>query len=314
MASSGSTDFTATRNDIIRQAALKVGAISAGVTMGAQMASDFAFNLNGLVKRWQAASIHIWTTREATLFPQPNQIKYEVGSGATDHVTESYAATEISADEASGQTTLSVAATDDITANDNIGVVLDDGTIQWSTVSSKTSTTVTIADALTDSAAEGNPVYTYTTRIVRPLRIVDARRFNVVNAVDTPVIVSARLDYQRLPNKTQTGMLNQVFYDPQLTRGHIYIWQAPTAVSDLLKFTWHRPIEDFDAAGDNPDLPQEWIDALVWNLAWVMAPEFEVSAQRYQQIRELAAITLDTVKDFDREPESVFFQPDASLY
>jgi hypothetical protein len=44
------------------------------------------------------------------------------------------------------------------------------------------------------------------------------RRFNISSGLDTmigPPI--AREDYQGLPNKSQTGVINQVFYDPQLS-------------------------------------------------------------------------------------------------
>lgn len=311
MASSGSIDWTATRNAIIRMAALDVQAIGAGVTMSAEMLADFDFSLNAMVKAWNASGIHVWTVTEATLFPQAETVKYTVGTNGTAHVTQSHVETALSADEASGGTVMSIDSNDGMTDGDNIGVVLDDGSIQWSTILSSTSTTVTLADELTDSAAEGNAVFAYTSKIVRPLRIVDARRYNISSAVDTPIITASRRDYQALPTKTGTGTINQIFYDKQNNTGAIYIWQPPaTVIDDLVKFTWHRPIEDFDAAGDNPDLPVEWIQALRYNLAKSMITQFSPSRGRANDIKELAIEYLDLVKDHDREDEPIFFQPD----
>jgi hypothetical protein len=52
------------------------------------------------------------------------------------------------------------------------------------------------------------------------------------------------------------------------------------------------------------------MDALVWNLAYKMAPEFDCPAQRYAMIKDQAASSLDNVMGWDREPESYLFGAD----
>src|SRR3990167_5617132 len=201
MATSSSTDFNLTLTQIVRGAALKIGAVGHGVTMSDEMFSDFNIALNAMVKRWSGKEIKVWTVREATLFPAVDQVKYSLSSSSTDHCTETYYATTLSAAEASGQTVLSCTSTANMTAADYIGIVLDDGTLHWTTVSSKTSTEVTIASALASAAASGNAVFNYTTKIVRPLRIPNhqgaVRRYNISSGNDTPIGPPvARLDYQ----------------------------------------------------------------------------------------------------------------------
>ena len=315
MSVSNSSDFTRTRDQIIGRALRLCNAVRAGATPRAQQVTDAAEALNAMVKRWQKKQLHVWTVAEATLFPQVAQVKYALVSGSADHATEAYYETGITSAAISGATTLSVEETTNITVADNIGVVVDDGTIHWTTVSSKTSTTVTIASGIDDAAAVGNPVFTYTTKIVRPLKIVDARRYNIASGQDTPISetqgsLMARLDYQSLPNKSQTGTINRAFYDPGRDTGYLYLWQPVSTVTDLVKFTWHRPIMDFDAAGDNPDLPQEWFDALAFNLALLIAPEYDVTPERYTMIKEGAVEYLADVAGDDREGESLFIGVD----
>lgn len=315
MTVSSSSDFTRTRDQIIGRALRLIGAIKAGETPGAQEVTDANEALNGMVKRWQKKQLHVWSVSEATLFPQVDQARYALSSSSTDHATETYYATEISAAEASGQTVLSVDSTTNMTVADNIGVVVDDGTLHWSTVASKTSTTVTINDALDDSASAGAAVYTYTTKIVRPLAIPAysgaVRRYSIASEQDSPIGPPiARMEYQSLPNKAQSGIINQVWYDPGREIGYLYLWNPPTAVTDLIKFTYHRPIMDFDAAGDTPDLPQEWFDALTFNLAVSIAPEYDIPMEKFQQLGIMAAAYLDDVSGDDREGESFFMQPD----
>lgn len=309
MATSGTSALTSTRNQLIRQAALLIQAVGAGMTMNATSAQDFAFNLNAMVKSWQARGIHIWTVDEMTLFPQPGQVKYMLGTGTTDHATRTFYSTALSADEAAGQTTLSIDSNDDMTNGDKIGIVLDDGTLHWTTIVSSTSTTVTITDALTDSASEDAIVYFYTTNMVRPLKVVDGRRYNIAAASDTPVMRYSRMDYQAIPNKAQAGNINGFWYDRQLANGYLYLWQVPEATTELLKATVHRPIETFEAAGDNPDLPEEWIKCIYYNLAVVMAPQYDVPMAKYNMLNSKAEEYLDEMTGYDREDESYFIQP-----
>ena len=310
MTTSGTSVFNPNRNAIIRQAALLVTAIGAGVPMGAQMLQDFDFVLNAMVKSWQAKGLHIWTTTEATLFPAVGQVRYGAGTGATDHITQTYYETAITTDEAAGQTVLSVDDTTNMTALDNIGIVLDDGTLFWTTIVSKTSTTVTITDALTDDAAQINAVFNYTSKIVRPLKVVDARRYDIDAASDTPLSIVSRQEYQNLPMKTEAGLPIELFYDAQLVIGYFYLWQVPDATTDLVKFTWHRPIQDFNAAGDTADLPQEWVLCLVYNLAQLVMPQYPVSPKNVALINNMAPQLLMDLTGFDRENESIFISPD----
>lgn len=312
MATSGTATFNLTRNDICEKAARKIGALRGGATMGAAMLAEFSSDLNVMVKAWQGTGIHVWTVAEATLFPAVGQVRYALAKTGADNVTGSYVETAITSDEASGQTTLSIDSTASITAADYIGIVLDDGTIQWSTVTSKTSTTVLIANALTDSASQYNPVFTYTSKITRPLKIVDMRRYDIASARETPITMLSRLQYQALPNKASTGQINQAFYDPQLSTGYLYAWLGPVTTVDLVKFTYWRQIEDFNAAGDNPDFPIEWGQAMIFNLALNKCTDYDVPSDKVSQIERLAAMYYDNAAGFDRENESVTFGVDMS--
>lgn len=312
MATSGTATFNLTRNDICEKAARKVGALRSGAVMNPTMLAEFASDLNVMVKAWQGTGLHVWTVAEGILFPAVDQVRYALAKTGADNATNSYVETYISADEASGQTTISLGSTSSITAADNIGIVLDDGTIQWSTVTSKTSTTVLIPSAITDSASEDNPVFTYTAKITRPLKIVDVRRYDIASARETPITLLSRLDYQALPNKSSSGTINQAFYDPSLSTGYLYLWLGPVTTTDLVKFTYWRPIEDFNAAGDNPDFPVEWAQAMIFNLALNKCTDYDVPGDKVSQIASLAAMYIDTAAGFDREAESVTFGVDMS--
>ena len=287
--------------------------IRATQTPNAQLITDGAEALNAMVKHWQGKGIHVWTVSEATLFPEPGQIQYAVSdTSSSDHITSSFVSTALAAEASSGATSLTVDSITSISDGDFIGVVVDDGTVHWTTVNgSPSGSTVTLTTGLDDSAAEDNKIYAYTSKIVRPLKIVDARWVDADSLIESPVVsMIARLDYRRLPNKSQAGSVTQMFYDPQLVAGQAYLWQVPAVFEGYVNFTWYRPIEDFDAAGDNPDLPQEWLQTLIFNLAVVLAPEFDVPAAKMADLKAMAAEFLDDMMDWDREIEAVCFGVD----
>jgi hypothetical protein len=71
--------------------------------------------------------------------------------------------------------------------------------------------------------------------------------------------------------------------------------RASRCVTNAIKMTWWRPVQDFTSAATTPDLPQEWGLALIWNLAKEMGPEFDVTPNRWAMIKEMAAGHLDNV-------------------
>lgn len=317
MTTSGTASFSYTRDQIIRAAGRKIGAFAAGEVPDAQTIQDFADALNSMVKRWDAKGIHLWTESEGIIFMQPNQVQYALGPGTTDHIAmpasgsltqNYYTQTTLSAAAASGATSILVASISGMTSGDQIGVQLQSGAVFWTTVNGAPSgSTVNLTVGLSGAASSGALVFDYTTSILRPLRVPYARRFNYQSLIDVPLIAMSRMDYRNQPNKQATGPTNQYFYDPQLNTGQFYVWPVPTDTTSAIKFTWYRPIQDFNTAGNTPDLPQEWIDALIFNLAVMMAPEYDCPPPRFEMLLKMAAATMDDVQGWDREPESTYF-------
>src|SRR3989304_4905180 len=84
MATSGTATFSRNRDQIIKAALIKVGAIEAGETPSSDDVTDAAVSLNAMVKHWQGTGINIWTVGEATLFLQLDQTQYSLGSSSAE--------------------------------------------------------------------------------------------------------------------------------------------------------------------------------------------------------------------------------------
>lgn len=308
MATSNSVNFTMNRNEIITDVLESLNVKSPNEAAVAADIVSCARKLNMMVKSWMKQGMHLWAMSEATLFLNVDDATYDLGSTA-DHCTNTYVHTTLSTAEASGSTSLGITSATGMSASDNIGIVLDDGTIHWTTISGAPGTTTTIATGLASAAAAGNVVFAYTTKINRPLRIISAYRRDISNA-DIPVEIISRTDYANLSNKTTSGKAIQIFYNPQLTNGILSVWPRPDLATDVLRFWYERPLEDFDASTDSPDFPIEWAEAICTGLEYRMAPVYGLTQTEINERKERAIVMLDLAMSFDKENTSVFFQPD----
>lgn len=303
MATSGSYDFSITGTYIILEAMELIGEAGVGYSVSSEDQATCLRTLNMMVKAWQGEGIGLWKSVEATLFLTKNTYSYDIGPSG-DYVTNLGYKTEIASAASSGDSTITVDSDDNITNGDVIGVELDGGTIQWTTVNGvPASDVVTLTDVLTDDSAIDNHVYNYTSKLQRPLEIIEARLVQS-SGYERPLSIVSRDEYMRLTNKDSAGTALQIYYDPLLTNGKMWVWQACNDVKEYIKFTCRIPVEDFDSASNDPDFPQEWLLALTWNLAVLIAPKF---GKVLDQVFELKALGFkDAVRGFDMEDTSVY--------
>ena len=309
MATSGSTDFNLTANDIVTRSLRHLGMFQGGEAPAAEDMATGIEGLNVLVKQLPAEGINLWKQEELILWLVKGTTKYSIGPTG-DHAAISWVRTTLSAAAVATDATLTVSSIAGMSSADFVGIVLDDGTLQWDTINgAPAGSTVTLTGTVDSAAASGNQVWTYTAKPSRPLRMNTPRRRD--SAVqDIPIWDVSRQEYFDTPNKTSQASPVNVYYDPQLTNGEVHVWPAPDTVNDTLLFTAKMPIEDFDGSTNNPDLPQEWLGGLAWMLADEIALEYEIPPDRHARINIKAEQAKAYLKAWDFEDDSVSFQPD----
>lgn len=144
-------------------------------------------------------------------------------------------------------------------------------------------------------------------------RVTEVRRR--IASSDTPLQMLSRQEYFDLPNKSTTAAATAFWFDPQRTARTLYIWPVPTAAevaNATLRYTYHRVIEDVDALDNDPDVPQEWLEALTYSLAARIAIPLKrhiVDAAGFSKIEERAALLYAQLTADSDEDASVFFSP-----
>lgn len=308
MALSNSYDFSLDRDGIIKEAYLMASAIAIGADPTADELTDGGRMLNLMLKAWQLEDIEIWLNQRITLFLGKETQSYLLGpTGGHAAPTSDVVKTEIATAADVTDSSIIVDSIEGIADGDQIGVELDNGTIKWTTVSGAPSgTTITLASMLFGTAAVDNHVYTYTSKIQRPIAIVEGRRISA-DRVDTPLLQVSRLEYMSLANKASSGIVNQFYYDPQITDGAIYVWPTCADVQDTLEFTIHKRIMDFDTSTDDGEFPIEWQDAIVNNLAIRIGIKLGIAPSK--ELKDLAEMGKFMAQTHDPDKTSTFFQP-----
>lgn len=233
MATSNSTDFILTRDQIINGALRIVGALAQGESPTADMVTEAAEALNIMVKAWAADGMPLWAIKETTV-PLTATAQYQIG-------------------------------------------------------------------------------LTKTINTAKPLKIIQAFVRDTTSDVDVPMTIVTKDEYNRLGNKTSTGTPIQLYYEPLLDYGIMYVYPLPdtSAISDKeIHIFYQRPFQDFDASTDNPDFPQEWYDALKFGLADRIAVEYGVPIVDRNDIKSRAMQLKNDALSFGTEEGSLYFQRD----
>lgn len=311
MATSGSTNYSTTTNEIIKDALITLNVVREDEAVAAE---DYNYGLrllNRMIKGWQAQGNHLWLKETAIIFLQQGQAEYVLKSTTTDHATLNYTQTSLDADYATGVTQVSFNDNVTVAVNDNIGIVLDDGSLYWDTISNVVDlNTVDLNGTLPSDAAENNNVYIYTTKLDQPFNVYSAIR-QTDDEIDTPMYQMSYEEYFQQPNKTDLSTPVNYRYDRQLDSANIAVWPTPSDVTYRMKITLARRVENFDIVSNNPDWPQEWYEALVLNLATKLAHSHgKAGTPQYQSLKLDAANALQTALMFDNEPGSIYLQPD----
>jgi hypothetical protein len=158
-----------------------------------------------------------------------------------------------------------------------------------------------------------------------PNKIVQASRRTGwdTNISDIPLILMTKEEQFRIPNKQQSGTPTHLLFRTQQndatanpgTVGVITLWPVPDAnfvasQNGILRISYMRQFDDFDASGNNPDIPPYYFNALVWGLADQLAYEYGLGPVDKSQINKKAMQHKSVALSFDQEEGSLYIIPD----
>lgn len=315
MTTSGTYSFSVTRDQICTQAAVENGLIAEGETLNAYQLNILTLKLNMLVKQWQgradfAPGLKVWKRMRGDLVLDPAKSFYQIGSTGSARWASNLTRGTIASNVAQGATSIPLASASGMTNGDQFGVLLQNGTIYWTTATFSGNTATIPGPGLPSPALANGLVYDYTTLQIQPLEILTGVLRDSSNT-DTPLRPLTIQLYESLPTKADPATASDplaYYYERQLGNGMLYLNTYPADLSKYLHFVFLAPMQDFDNATDTPDYPQNWFLPLVYGLAVHSAPSF--SKPISTDLEKLLEMSLAVARNQDPEESQLFFQPD----
>lgn len=306
MATSGTVQTTTTAKEIIQEALELLGALGEGELANQAQETSLLRTLKNLAITWQADGLNLFAVTSVSLFLTPGEIKYRIPGALTGSVVTRRRTTTF---VTSGGTSIPVgSATDAI--EDWCGVMLNDGTMHWSAIDSRTDTNVILVTAVPDDVNDAAPVFTFNKapnfRFMKALH----GSYKDFNGTDIPMEQMSRNDYDALSRKDSKGIPLQFYVDTQATYNDIFIWPTANRADQVVRFDVQRQLDTITGAMEDVAFPAEWFLPLATNLAWVSSAKYGLPPDDTKRLMMLASTYYEMASDFDFEwGTSIYFEP-----
>lgn len=318
MTTSGVSTFNLNRDQIIEEALVNIGQVDPeGQPPTPHQITQGALRLNSLIKAWQVDGLQLWKRQLGVVFLQNAQGTYQLGANGGaggDHATLASGVIQstTSLNSSSGSSTITVTSSAGMVSGYNIGIQLSTGFLQWTTINGAPSgNIVTLTNALTADVNTNAVVYVYQTKLSRPIRLLDGY-MRAPAGNDTPIRILSFEEYNRFGIKTSVGFTTQCFLLPQIGFSTLSIYPVPNNVGNKLFVELHYPYEDFTEGTDTPDMPQEWLQALIWGLSRELALGYGITETRMAIVERNADMWHGFALGASQE-NSVYLQPDPMM-
>lgn len=319
MTTSGSVDFSVTRNEIIRLALLQCNGIEENEEPGTQQLTDAATILNIFVKKINTRK-PLWGLIDYTIPLYDSKQSYTLGPDGNKDINRPLSLGK----QARRVTGTNETPIDQIGREEYMGLSvkssageancfyydpqLTKGVLYVWPVNSTASTS--LSDGSTDnwtvSGTATEYYYTGSDITAEPYFVFKDNSGTMVEM--TKGTVGSLTGYQYGWGDND-GLGADTLYvrsatDPDASSGRIKV--LTTDPSKII-ITANRPLEDFDNATDNPDFPIEAAEMLVYNLAYRLAPMYDIT--RAMALKVLADEYRTEYLAHDTEPVNLMIQP-----
>ena len=148
--------------------------------------------------------------------------------------------------------------------------------------------------------------------IANSLKVAQVILQDLNSSTQYDLIKKSKYDLNRLPGST-SGLPVHYSFNPNLENGTLTIWPLPdsgTVSQKRLIVVYQKEFDGFFAAGNTPDFPSYWTDALVSELAAVIAPEYGVPLNDRNKLEQKAKMHFEDAQGYGDEDGSIYFMAD----
>jgi len=146
---------------------------------------------------------------------------------------------------------------------------------------------------------------------VFPVKLLQAYRTE--SNAKIPMELVARQDYNILPTTSGSSPL-KVNYQPFINYGTVSIWPTPASTNTAtVTLVYQRPFQYFTTGTETADFPEEWLLALIYTTAVLLAPEWGIPLPDRTALRSEAKDYVEMATMTGQEDASFFIQPERRM-
>jgi hypothetical protein len=140
--------------------------------------------------------------------------------------------------------------------------------------------------------------------------------FALVSAIsDTPMTQFNRTEYAQQTNKTNSGRPSTNFYFNKTVAPTITLWPVPNTNTDQVTLWRHRFVQDVGTLTQQIEVPQQWMEAVIWMLAARVSYEIPgVDAARRTEVIQASERFLMEAELGETDNAPIFLYSGVSVY
>ena len=115
--------------------------------------------------------------------------------------------------------------------------------------------------------------------LIRPQKIEEGEVFLTgagLGTTEVPLEVYSQVEWGLITSKDVSGQPGAVYYEPAFPLGTMYFYPKPDAAYTFINFVWQL-LSQVSSATASISLPSGYVNAIIWNLAIDLAPEYGAS-------------------------------------
>lgn len=145
--------------------------------------------------------------------------------------------------------------------------------------------------------------------IGRPQEIMNVVRYDSRNSSMFPIEQKAFADFTRLPHGHGDDNVICCCFMRETEDAKLMVWGTPKRVGDYLKFTYVSPLGVSLNARDIPDIPDEYVGAVIDGMAYRIAVQYGAPADLVQLLKQKADESKEVCLSHDNEDTSYRITP-----
>jgi len=159
-----------------------------------------------------------------------------------------------------------------------------------------------------DRFIDNYTIVAFDTLAKKPEEINSVKLYSFLDKREEYPCIISRNEFDKLPREGE-GEPTQLYYDRRLENGVINVWNTPVENCLYMEIDYVESIDPLDTSREMPDFTDQFVEAVIYNLAYKLAIEYGVPVDDLAALKNEADNLLEMADLHDNEDCSIFLQP-----